>query len=281
MSNQSPTTLTPFQQKALTRIQTMEVETRQMVYEKMRELCREEMRGALSELLTATPASTPQMEALAQQQQQTQRLLADVADKMEKQRTQPKADVMAKEAAKAVRNVMSESEERGQLAAQNLMNNLRENQQVMKRTGWKMMAGTALAVVAVVVLLLSGLWLAGRNPKVLTEAQQQEERYLTERLAELRAAVKQTEEKIVQRKGELLQLEDQKAKVDTSLQAMAETQQTQARTLAELNVQMTKLQQLQEQFRFKVVPGLEGTYVEVPPNTMPFIQGRQTLIKVN
>ena len=65
------------------------------------------------------------------------------------------------------------------------------------------------------------------------------------------------------------------------LNKSAEAQRALAANMNSLEQQLKRLQQLQEQFRFKLVRGEQGgAYVEVPTNSKPFSYGGKEYIQV-
>lgn len=284
-----------FQQKAQMRLQEMEVEWRRTLFERFRGICREEMMEVMKTLLDTMqgPQEMAQrLEALhhSQQaaQQEVQELLHRTCEEMknlsERMEQPPPAmvdtsslEVLAKEAAQRQEQLAQQTLVQQEKAIQTIQDDVRQSTEVTRRSSLKV--GILIAVITALVCVgaMVGLKYLGKFTVV------SERELMSQRQAEqtLQGSLKSLEQQKATSSEELAKLNSRRDAMEDSLKRNSEQQRAAAASLSAIQQQITRLQQLQDQFRFKLVKGEDGgVFVEIAEDAKPFPFENRTFIQV-
>lgn len=146
-----------------------------------------------------------------------------------------------------------------------------------------LMRGVILAAVitlAVCVCAVAALKFLG-NSALVSESELKARENLSRQKAELSTEVKTLQEQKAAVSKEIEDLGKRRDALTADIRQSTETQRTASANVGALQKQITQLQQIQEQFRFKLVKGEEqGVFVEVPQDATPFAYGDKIFIQV-
>jgi chromosome segregation ATPase len=296
MSNES-THLTQFQQKAQIRLQEMEVEWRRTLFERFREICREEMMEVMKTLLSSMHSPEELQQRLAEIQQtqhsaqmelfstvsQTSEEIKALASKLESHSASPDTQALeelAKEAAAKQESLAKEAISKQEENTRKLQEDVRQSAQFSRVS---LMRGVILSAV-ITLLVCAGAVAALKflgNSALVSESEVRARDSLSRQKAEAATELKTLQERKETLDRELVELGKRRDALTADIRQNTETQRTAAANVGALQRQITQLQQIQEQFRFKLVKGEEqGVFVEVPPDATPFAYGDKIFIQV-
>lgn len=296
MSN-TPTYLTQFQQKAQLRLQEMEVEWRRTLFERFREICREEMLDVMKSLLSTmnspealaqkleemSLASQTAQDGLHAMLEQTRLEVQKIASEMKSPTPAPVdttgIEEIAKDAKTRQEQLFTQTMRQQENSAAQIKEEVREANNSSRSTVVRTMIISAILIllicaVAVFVLNRMGATML-MSGDVQTISQQKMEVATLEAKANSLAGQKADLEK------EFQQLTARKEALQAELRQSTEMQSSLTNNLTALQQQLTKLRELEEQFRFKLVKGeTGGVFVEIPADAKPFEHMGQTFIQV-
>lgn len=296
MSNES-THLTQFQQKAQIRLQEMEVEWRRTLFERFREICREEMMEVMKTLLSSMHSPEELQQRLAELQQsqqsaqmelfstvsQTSEEIKALASKLESHSTQPDTQALeeiTKEAAAKQESLAKEAISKQEENTRKLQEDVRQSVQVSRLSLMKGVILSAVITLLVCAGAVAALKFLG-NSALVSESEVRARETLSRQKAEAATELKTLQERRAALDKELEDLGKRRDALTADIRQSTETQRTAAANVSALQRQITQLQQIQEQFRFKLVKGEEqGVFVEVPPDATPFAYGDKIFIQV-
>lgn len=293
MSNESSQHLTQFQQKAQLRLQEMEVEWRRTLFERFREICREEMMDVMKALMSTMPSSTPEelnakIEELKQSAHNNQmELFTTVAQTSEEVRnlskrleqpdgTEQVMQTIAKGQEAISKEVVSKQEE----ATKILQEDVRQSARLSRSTLWKAVLVTATVCIAVCAGAIAALRMLSGSALVSSNELRARDQIVAQKNA-ITAEVSALQNDKAALQKEIDGLKAQRQAVDAEARQAVATQASLAGTINTLQQNIARFQQLQEQFRFKLVKGEEGgVFVEIPPEAQPFKYEDKTFIQV-
>ncbi len=311
MSNESSQP-TQFQQRAELRLQEMELEWRRTLFERFRTICREEMMDVMHALVSNTKATnSEELEAkLKEINQQTlaqhaEMLNAMVEIKQSAQSNQAEFTATTAQTAEELRTLKLRLEQppatdpqvietisKGQQAiskeiaakqeetTKTLQEDVRRSAQASQTQVKKSVMVAALACVLLCLGAVAALYFLGGAALVSSNDLKARDQAISQKsalTAEITAL--QNQKAAIQKEIDTLKSQKQAAETETK-QATA----SQASLMANLNTlqqNISRLQELQEQFRFKLVKGeTGGVFVEIPPEAQPFKFMEKTFIQV-
>ena len=167
-----------------------------------------------------------------------------------------------------------------EVTAKSLQEDVRQSANMSRGAVWK----SVLTATARCLLLCGGglaalHFLGGFN--LISASEVNAQKVQVQQKAQLMAEVQQLNEAKVALDNELKAKTAQQQVLTVELNKSAEAQRALAANMKSLEQQLKRLQQLQEQFRFKLVRGEQGgAYVEVPTNSKPFSYGGKEYIQV-
>ncbi|MDF9828341.1 cell division protein FtsB [Ereboglobus sp. PH5-10] len=291
MSNE-PTQMTQFQQKAQLRLQEMEVEWRRTLFERFRTICREEMMEVVKALLESMHnpqdleqkisemqerANTNQME-LFTTVTQTSEEVRNLAKKLEQpQASDPQVlETITKGQEAISKEVTTKQDETTRI----IQEDVRQSAQLSRSTLWKAVAITAVACILLCAGAVASLRLLSGSSLVSQADLKARDTALTQKAA-AQAEVKALEAEKAKGAEEVKRLTAQSEALKAEIRQTTATQSSLAANLSAMQQQVTQLQQIQEQFRFKLVKGeAGGVFVEVPPEAQTFQYMDRTFIQV-
>ena len=311
MSNE-PSLPTQFQQKAELRLQEMELEWRRTLFERFRTICREEMMDVMQALMSNTKAtSSGELEAKMEEIRQStemhhSELLASVTEikqntkadlagistasaqtaeelhnlktKLEQPQT---ADPQIIETISKGQQAMSEALASKQEETSNLLQeDVRKTAQLSQTATKKAVMITALVCVLLGAGAVAALYFLGGATLVRNTDLKSREQAITQKNA-LTAEVKTLQGQKDTLQKEIDQLKAQKQATETEARQVMASQATLVTNVNTLQQSISRLQELQEQFRFKLVKGeAGGVFVEIPQEAQPFQYQDRTFIQV-
>jgi chromosome segregation ATPase len=296
MSNES-THLTQFQQKAQIRLQEMEVEWRRTLFERFREICREEMMEVMKTLLSSMHSPEELQQRLAEIQQtqhsaqmelfstvsQTSEEIKALASKLESHSAAPDTQALeelTKEAAAKQESLAKEAISKQEENTRKLQEDVRQSAQFSRVSLMKGVILSAVITLLVCAGAVAALKFLG-NSALVSESEVRARDNLSRQKAEAATEIKTLQERKETLDKELAELGKRRDALTADIRQSTETQRTAAANVGALQRQITQLQQIQEQFRFKLVKGEEqGVFVEVPPDATPFAYGDKIFIQV-
>ena len=297
MSNES-THLTQFQQKAQIRLQEMEVEWRRTLFERFREICREEMMEVMKTLLSTmhSPEELQQRLTELQQSQQSAQMelfstvsqtsedIKALASKLESHSTgttdTQALEELTKEAAAKQESLAKEAISKQEEHARILQEDVRQSAQVSRASSMRGVILSAVITLLVCAGAVAALKFLG-NSALVSESEVRAREKLTTDKTKLTTELTALEEKKATLGKELEDLGKRRDALTADIRQSTETQRTAAANVSALQRQVTQLQQIQEQFCFKLLKGEEqGVFVEVPPDATPFAYGDKIFIQV-
>lgn len=290
MSNE-PTQMTQFQQKAQLRLQEMEATWRRTLFERFRTICREEMMEVMNSLLNSMHGTQDLEKKLAELQERANsnqmELFSTVAQTSEEVRNlakkleAPQADPhMLETIAKGQEAISKEMVTKQEETTRQLQEDVRKSAQLSRATLWRAVMITAGACILVCVLAVASLRLLSGSSLVSSSDLRERDMALTQKTA-AQSEVKALNTEKAKLQDEIKALKTQQETLKADIRQTTTTQATLAANLNSIQQQVTQLQQIQEQFRFKLVKGeAGGVYVEVPQGAKPFNFSEKTYIQV-
>lgn len=293
MSNEY-TQMTQFQQRAQLRLQEMEVEWRKTLFERFRTICREEMMDVMKALLESMQSPQELEKKLAELQQsahsnqmelfstvaETSEQVRNLAKKLEAQPSAAPDPHMMETIARGQEAISKEVVSKQEESTRQIQEDVRNSAQLSRSTLTKAVLITTAAVL--VLCAMAVLSLRFLSPAtVISETELQERASLQKQVGTLAAELKAQRTEKTELQKEMQELTARRDALQADIRQATETQRTAAANLSTLQQQITNLQQLQEQFRFKLVKGESGgVFVEIPPEAQPFQYAEKTFIQV-
>ncbi len=164
--------------------------------------------------------------------------------------------------------------------ARNLQEDVRQSANMSRGAVWK-----SVLTATILCLLLCGggiaalHFLGGFN--LINESEVRAQKTQVQQKAQLTAEVQTLTEAKAALDEELKAKTAQQQVLTVELNKSAEAQRSLAANMNSLEQQLRRLQQLQEQYRFKMVRGEQGgAYVEVPADAKPFSYGGKQYVQV-
>lgn len=291
MSNE-PTQMTQFQQKAQLRLQEMEVEWRRTLFERFRTICREEMMDVMKALVESMRSPQEMEQKLAEMQEkantnqmelfttvtQTSEEVRNLAKKLEQPaQSDPQVlETITKGQEAISKEVVNKQEETTRM----LQEDVRQSAQLSRSTLWKAVAITAVACIVVCAAAVASLRLLNGSNIVSKEDLKARDLAVSQKTA-AQAEVKALQAEKETEQAEILRLKSQSEALKAEIRQTTATQASLAANISAMQQQVTQLQQIQEQFRFKLVKGeAGGVFVEVPPEAQTFQYAERTFIQV-
>jgi chromosome segregation ATPase len=294
MSNESSQHLTQFQQKAQLRLQEMEVEWRRTLFERFRTICREEMMDVMKALMSNTPASTPEelnakLEELKQSTHSNQmELFATVTQTSEEVRNlskklgQPEGSTeqVLQTITKGQEAISKEVTSKQEEVAKLLQEDVRQSAQLSRSTLWKAVLITAAVCILVCAGAIAALRMLSGSALVNSNELRNHNQLMTQKNAlTTEVSTLQNDRAVAQK--EIDGLKAQKQAMEAEMRQTVATHASLTGNINSLQQNIAQLQQLQEQFRFKLVKGeTGGVFVEIPPEAQPFQYMDKTFIQV-
>lgn len=311
MSNESSQP-TQFQQRAELRLQEMELEWRRTLFERFRTICREEMMDVMHALVSNTKATnSEELEAkLREINQHAQAQHSEMINAM----AELKQSALSNQAELAATNVRTAEELRsltlkleqppatdpqvietlskGQQAISKEIASMQEEttktlQEDMRRStqasGTQVKKSVMIAALLSILLCLgaaAALYFLGGAALVNSKDLKAHDQMISRKSA-LTAEITVLQDQKTAIQKEIDALKSQRQAAETETRQAAASQASLAASLSTLQQNISRLQELQEQFRFKLVKGERGgVFVEIPPEAKPFNFMERTFIQV-
>lgn len=293
--------LTQFQQKAQMRLQEMDVEWRRTLFERFREICREEVLDVMKSLLTTMKspealalkleemslASRTAQDGLHEMLEQTCQEVRRMAEQM---KTGAPASLLPLVDTKALEEMALDSRNRQENlfalatrqqenATMQIKEDLRESGNASRRT---IIRTTSILTLAIFLICATALFVLNRlGTTLLTAADMTAIETRKAEAAALDAKVQMLMGEKSKQEKEYMRLMVDRETLQVELRKTSEMQRAATASLADLQQTLTKLQALEEQFRFKLVKGENGgVFVEIPAEAKPFQHEEATFIQV-
>jgi hypothetical protein len=300
MSN-TPAPLTPFQQRAQLRLQEKETEWRRTLFERFRHICREEMMEVMKTLLETM--QTPQdlerrLEELRQAEEttkeQTHTLLTQACEEMKslthRLETLPTTPPTTMDTTALEKTAKETAERQEQLANQTMSqqekigrlirDNVQETTDAARRSTKKTVLMAALLIALAGLAAIAGLKFLG-GMTLLSPAEMSAQQETLRQITEQQALLKTLKTQKIAAEEELDNLVVRQKDMEAQLLKTTEAQKAVMSVLTTANKEIGQAQQIQEQFRFKLVRGESGgVFVEIAPDTKPFEHDGKTYIQV-
>ncbi len=297
MSN-TPTYLTQFQQKAQLRLQEMDVEWRRTLFERFREICREEMLDVMKSLLStmnSPEALAQKLEEMSAASHIAQDGLHDMLEQTRKEvqllaeqvKAPPPVSVDTKELEELTKESRTRQEQlftqtmrQQENSAAQIKEEVRQGSDSSRRTViWMMILAVVLTILICAATVFSMKFFG--SAALLTQTDIEGVKMRETEMAMLEAKVQALVAQKSELEKEFQQLTARREALQVELRQSAEMQSAATANLTVLQQQLTKLRALEEQFRFKMVKGeTGGVFVEIPADAKPFEHQGQTFIQM-
>jgi hypothetical protein len=299
MSN-APGQLTPFQQKTQLRLQEMEVEWRRTLFERFRNICREEMMEVMKTLLETmhTPQALEQkLEELRHSSEMAQDGLQTVlaqtceevkglSGKLESQTAASTTvdttalETAAKEAADRQEQLAQQTMSQQEKTAKLIQEDVRKSTEMTRQSALKATILTAAITALVCIGAAAALKYLGKF-SLINEKEVLAQQSTRQQISEEQSTLKSLLAKKLDTETEIENLTTRHTATQMELKKTIDAQQAAVATLAATNQQIATSQRIQDQFRFKLVKGEDGgVFVEIPADAKPFEYQGQTFIQV-
>lgn len=303
---------TQFQQKAELRIQEMDLEWRRTLFERFRIICREEMMDVMQALMSSTRSLSDtelekKMEELAQNSAgHHTELLASVTEIRENVKTQQTelAEATAQTAGE-LRNLKEKLEQpqpvptqiietiakeqqamsaalatKQEETARTIQDDVRQTANLSQASVKKAVIITALICLLVCAGAVAALYFVGGMGLVSSNDLRSREQVIAQKNA-LGAEVTALQDQKAAIQKDIDLLKTQKQATETEARQSTASQAALLANINALQQNISRLQELQEQFRFKLVKGeTGGVFVEIPAEAQPFKYQDKTFIQV-
>ncbi|AHF89633.1 hypothetical protein OPIT5_04665 [Opitutaceae bacterium TAV5] len=300
MSN-APGQLTQFQQKAQLRLQEMEVEWRRTLFERFRHICREEMMDVMKTLLDTM--HTPQaLEQKLEELRRTSEMAQDgmqtmlartceevqgLATKLDSQTTIDTAPLAAvtKETSERQEQLAKQTMSQQEKTSKLIQEDVRKSAEVMRKAVRKASLLTAGITIVVFLGAIAALKFVGGGFNLVSNAemtaQRNVQKKLEQEIAQKTLANGTLEEKKDALETEIRNLEGRRDALLAEMKQTTGAQREATANLAATQRLVSQLQQVEDQFRFKLVKGEDGgVFVEIPEDAKPFLYQDRNYIQV-
>jgi DNA repair exonuclease SbcCD ATPase subunit len=187
---------------------------------------------------------------------------------------------ITKEAAAKQESLAKEAISKQEEHTRILQEDVRQSAQLSRSSLMKGAVISALITLLVCAAGVASLKFLG-NSALVSESEVKARESLSRQKAELSTELKTLQEQKAAAGKELEDLAKRRDALTADIRQSTETQRTASANVSTLQRQITQLQQIQEQFRFKLVKGEDqGVFVEVPSDATPFAYGDKIFIQV-